>query len=171
MSTGVTVVIIPTVALVNDFYSRLDYFSINSVRLTSENDIVNQSIVDELKFLLTTPENFLLLEEKQNFYSILNSRHLLSHIFFDEAHCLEKHALFRPAYNTIRKLVTRFSEVPLTLLSATLSASSIKFLQDELNLHDALVANISGTRNDLRFKAYVVQNDSVVLECVLHAIK
>ena len=125
MMSGVTVVISPLVALMQDQVMNLNSNGIAAVALTSlnsneQNDLEFQRVVNgEVKFLYVAPERF------TNEY-FLNSLKSVNINFFviDEAHCVSEWGHeFRDDYRKLKYIKQNFANIPITCFTATATSS------------------------------------------------
>ena len=122
---GMTVVISPLIALMQDQVDRLQANGIaatfinsslsSSEQVNRERDTLNGKI----KLLYVAPERLL----TKNFLSLLDEVHNrvgLSLLAIDEAHCVSEWGHdFRPEYRQLGRLRSRYPEVPMLALTAT----------------------------------------------------
>jgi ATP-dependent DNA helicase RecQ len=132
--SGTTLVISPLIALMKDqvknlkskgikaeaIYSGLNYFEIN--------EIINNCIEREVKFLYISPERLANEEFKERLKKIN-----LNLIAIDEAHCISQWGYdFRPPYLKIAETRNDFPNVPFIALTATATGKVIDDIQQKL---------------------------------------
>ncbi|XP_078510661.1 ATP-dependent DNA helicase Q5 isoform X2 [Lissotriton helveticus] len=127
LSVGITIVISPLIALIQDQVEHLLALQIRACTLNSKLLLAERrKILDDLasekpliKLLYITPE----MAASAAFQSTLTSllaRHLLSYLIVDEAHCVSQWGHdFRPDYLKLGTLRSRIPHVPCIALTAT----------------------------------------------------
>ncbi|TGZ69138.1 hypothetical protein CRM22_003906 [Opisthorchis felineus] len=132
---GVTLVVSPLLALINDQLAHLEHLGINAITINSRlNSKQRQSLIDSLlhtsiysphfpKLLYVTPEQI----QTASFSVLANSlsnKDAISYFVVDEAHCVSEWGHdFRPAYLGLGKTrQTFFPNVPCIALTATATA-------------------------------------------------
>jgi ATP-dependent DNA helicase RecQ len=122
---GMTVVISPLIALMQD---QVDRLQANGIAATFINSSVSSSeqvnrerdtLQGKIKLLYVAPERLL----TKNFLSLLDEVHNrvgVSLLAIDEAHCVSEWGHdFRPEYRQLGRLRSRYPEVPMLALTAT----------------------------------------------------
>ncbi|XP_054448967.1 ATP-dependent DNA helicase Q5 isoform X3 [Pteronotus mesoamericanus] len=127
LAKGITIVISPLIALIQD---QVDHLLALKVRVSSLNSKLSAQEKKELlsdleqekpqtKLLYITPE----MAASASFQPTLNSlvsRHLLSYLVVDEAHCISQWGHdFRPDYLRLGALRSRLARAPCVALTAT----------------------------------------------------
>ncbi|KAK2497554.1 LOW QUALITY PROTEIN: hypothetical protein MC885_014519, partial [Smutsia gigantea] len=127
MAKGITIVVSPLIALIQD---QVDHLLALKVQVSSLNSKLSVQEKKELlsdleqekprtKLLYITPE----MAASASFQPILNSlvsRHLLSYLVVDEAHCVSQWGHdFRPDYLRLGTLRSRLAHTPCVALTAT----------------------------------------------------
>ena len=127
MSSGITVVFSPLLALIDDQVTHLKNKGIQAESLNSKTSAMDrkrvladiQSDSPRIKLLYITPE----MAASPNFQSILDRLHKLkklSRVAVDEAHCVSEWGHdFRPDYLKLGELRKRYKDVPWVALTAT----------------------------------------------------
>ncbi|NXK96329.1 RECQ5 helicase, partial [Formicarius rufipectus] len=127
LAVGITIVISPLIALIQDQVDHLlalkiKASSLNSKLSTQEKKTILADLASEkpqVKLLYITPE----MAAASSFQPTLNSlvaRHLLSYLVIDEAHCVSQWGHdFRPDYLRLGALRTRLPRTPCVALTAT----------------------------------------------------
>ena len=127
LSKGVTLVLSPLIALIEDQVCQLKAKGIRGEALNSKTPAAERKRVladlksrqPTIKLLYITPE----LAATKGFRSLLGSLHergLISRVAVDEAHCISEWGHdFRPDYMKLGDLRETFSDVPFLALTAT----------------------------------------------------
>jgi len=153
MMSGVTVVISPLVALMQDQVMNLNANMIPAVALTSlnsneQNDFeFNKVLNNEVKFLYVAPERF------TNDY-FLNQLKKVNINFFviDEAHCVSEWGHeFRDDYRKLKYIKQNFPNIAITAFTATATSS----VQDD-------ILNTLGIDNSNLFKSKIQRKNLII---------
>ncbi|XP_029293096.1 ATP-dependent DNA helicase Q5 [Cottoperca gobio] len=127
LAEGITLVISPLIALIQDQVDRLQSLNIPACSINSKLPAGERSLIladlrsssPKLKMLYITPE-MVASPSFQPCLTDLCSRGLLSYLAVDEAHCVSQWGHdFRPDYLKLGKLRGRFPGVPCLALTAT----------------------------------------------------
>lgn len=154
LSKGLTVVVSPLIALMQDQVEELDRLGIRSAYFNSslspqeKHTILNTS--HTLDLLYVSPERF----EDTSFIQFLSSLNL-SCFVIDEAHCISQwgHA-FRPHYRQLSQLKVLFPNTPIAAFTATATADVKGDIITQLNLRHPLVFESSFDRPNLTIRVY-----------------
>ncbi|XP_059159362.1 recQ-like DNA helicase BLM isoform X2 [Physella acuta] len=128
VTNGVSIIISPLKALIQDQTQRLLSLDIPAAYLSSDADTCQaQSVYNGLfqrspayKLLYVTPEKLSASEKLLNCLDNLFCRKLLTRFVIDEAHCVSQWGHdFRPDYKKLNVLRQRFPGVPMMALTAT----------------------------------------------------
>jgi ATP-dependent DNA helicase RecQ len=155
---GLTVIISPLIALMQDQVDRLSANGIeatfinstlsNQERLRREQELLNQ----DLKLLYVAPERLL----TPSFLSLLDEvqrRRGLSLLAVDEAHCVSEWGHdFRPEYRQLGSLRNRYPQTPMMALTATATERVRDDILTELRLRDPYVHIASFNRPNLYYE-------------------
>jgi len=121
MLSGVTVVISPLIALMQDQVAALNQNGISAKMLSSinsneeNNQTVNELLSGELKFIYVAPERF----TNQYFINLLKNLNI-NYFVIDEAHCVSEWGHeFRDDYRKLKDIRVNFPNTPITAFTAT----------------------------------------------------
>ena len=155
---GLTVVISPLIALMQDQVDRLRANGIAATFINSSLSLEEQyerecaALNGRLKLLYVAPERLV----NGNFLSLLDrvDRNIgLSLLAVDEAHCVSEWGHdFRPEYRQIGQLRTRYPHVPMMALTATATERVRQDILDQLRLHDPHIHIASFNRPNLYYE-------------------
>ena len=155
---GVTVVISPLIALMQDQVERLETNGIaatfiNSSLSTGERSLREKAALNgKLKLLYVAPERLL----TGGFLSMLDQieeRVGLSLLAVDEAHCVSEWGHdFRPEYRQLGKLRERYPHTPMMGLTATATQRVRADILDQLRLRDPYIYIASFNRPNLAYE-------------------
>ncbi|NWU77086.1 RECQ5 helicase, partial [Onychorhynchus coronatus] len=127
LAVGITIVISPLIALIQDQVNHLLALKIKACSLNSKMSVQEKKTIladlasekPQVKLLYITPE----MAAASSFQPTLNSlvsRNLLSYLIIDEAHCVSQWGHdFRPDYLRLGALRTRIPSTPCVALTAT----------------------------------------------------
>lgn len=141
LSKGVTLVLSPLIALIEDQVCQLRAKGIKGEALNSKTPATeSKRILADLKskqpstkLLYVTPE-LVATKSFQSLLEFLHKRRLLSRVAVDEAHCISEWGHdFRPDYLKLGDLRTTYSDVPFLALTATATKETQKSIQTNLN--------------------------------------
>ncbi len=135
---GITIVISPLIALMQDQVEGLVANGIDAAFLNSSQNFAEQKMIEDdcfsgkIKMLYVSPEKLL----SPGFSSVLQALPL-NLIAIDEAHCISSWGHdFRPEYTKLKFLKKNFN-VPIIALTATADKTTRKDILNQLNLHDS----------------------------------
>jgi ATP-dependent DNA helicase RecQ len=151
---GLTVVVSPLIALMQDQTDKLAETGVEAARLDST---VKRDIVRSQKrklrqakqgLLYVTPERL----EKPEERAWLRAQGVAL-LVVDEAHCVSQWGHdFRPAYLSVRGARAELGDPPLLALTATATPAVADDIRRELHMRDALVVRGSVLRGNLRYE-------------------
>ncbi len=157
---GLTIVISPLIALIEDQVQRLNSLGIKALALTGNippnelSRLMDNALYSHIKFLFLSPERL------QNTYvtrRLINAK--IGLIVIDEAHCISEWGHdFRPSYLKISILRDLHPETPVLALTATAKEEVIQDIIKQLKLREPLIFKQSIQRENLAFKVYKTEN-------------
>jgi len=155
---GLTVVVSPLIALMQD---QVDRLQANGIAATFINSFLTseertrrerQAINGEMRLLYVAPERLM----GANFLSLLDQVENnvgLSLIAVDEAHCVSEWGHdFRPEYRQLGQLRERYLETPTLALTATATERVRDDILEQLRLHDPYIHIASFDRPNLYYE-------------------
>lgn len=157
---GITIIVSPLIALMQDQVNTLDRKGIMAKAITSgmsyrELDItLDNARFNGYKFLYTSPERLqsaLFLER----FKLMN----VGLIVVDEAHCISEWGHdFRPSFMDIKKLREIHPEVPMIALTATATPKAKEEIIERLELKNPKIHQSNFERNNLIYSSYLSNN-------------
>jgi ATP-dependent DNA helicase RecQ len=177
---GVTIVVSPLIALMQDQVEQLKQNGINAAFINSSlEESAIQQIAQDVQngttpILYVAPERLL-----QNRFVAWLEQITIAAIAVDEAHCVSHWGHdFRPEYRRLGELKTRFPKIPFMALTATADMTTQADIQHQLGLQEPVVLKTSFDRPNIRYNvlpkykafdqivAYVKQHDgSGIIYC------
>ena len=170
---GVTIIVAPINALINEQVDVLTHKNVPALAYTSSLSKDHKSVIcnfmraGDMPFLYVSPEA--LTDATEPLRTALLCAHesgLINRVVIDEAHCIDKWGgdEFRPSFANLSNLRTIFPGVPLTALTATANLKSRKLIAQVLGMEDAKLVVGSIFRKNLHFavvnKIGVAQNNA-----------
>ena len=155
---GLTIVVSPLIALMQDQVSRLQANGIEATYINSSLPYAEGTRREQaamrgvLKLLYVAPERLV----KPSFLAFLD--HIdktvgLSLLAVDEAHCVSEWGHdFRPEYRQLGTVRKRFPHVPVLALTATATERVRQDILQQLNLHDPIIHIASFNRANLSYE-------------------
>ena len=163
---GITLVISPLIALMQDQVQNLEKIGIRAKSITSgmsfrEIDIIlDNARFGGLDFLYTSPERI-----QSNLFIERFKLMSVGLIVVDEAHCISEWGHdFRPSFQQIYRLREIHPNTPILALTATATEKVRQDIKDKLKLKNSRIQEASFKRENL---AYRVQKTSNKLERIL----
>ncbi|KAH7373519.1 hypothetical protein KP509_17G060200 [Ceratopteris richardii] len=157
---GITLVVSPLVSLIQDQIMHLSQVNIPAAYLSGSMEWQEQQqILSELnsacckfKLLYVTPEKIARSDNLFRHLESLHRRNFLARIVIDEAHCVSQWGHdFRPDYQGLGVLKTKFPLVPLMALTATATLSVKEDVVRALGLVNCIVFRQTFNRPNLRY--------------------
>ena len=153
---GITIVISPLIALIEDQVTNLNRRGIKAVALTGQLNfselerLLNNVQFGRSKFVFLSPERL------QNEYAQKRlSQMPINLITVDEAHCISEWGHdFRPAYTKIHELRTLLPDVPILALTATAKPNVVKDIETYLDLEHPKIYRTSVIRPNIAYKVH-----------------
>ncbi len=158
---GMTLVISPLIALMQDQIQALIKVGISAASITSQldfeeiNEVLNQCRLGKIKLLYIAPERL----QSQLFINSLNELNI-DLIAIDEAHCISQWGHdFRPAYLKISDIREVIPKAPILALTATAIPKVQEEIISSLKLKNVSVFKTTLKRNNLIHKVKIIQNE------------
>ena len=155
---GITVVVSPLIALMQDQVEALQANGIGATFLNSTlnaqqiNDRVNRLLRGEIQLLYVSPER-LLTPTFLDWLGQLEQQIGLAALAIDEAHCVSEWGHdFRPEYRRLREVRQRFPQLPVMALTATATQRVQQDIVQQLCLTNPFVHIASFNRSNLFYE-------------------
>ncbi len=172
---GITIVVSPLIALMQDQVDALQDNGINATYLNStlqyeeRRDRQIAILKNQVKLLYVAPER-LLNERFGLFLDRVQQDVGISAIAIDEAHCVSEWGHdFRPEYSRLKQIRQRYPRIPLQALTATATKRVRKDIVQQLNLRSPDVHVASFDRSNIHYE--VEPKDRNIYRKLLRAIK
>lgn len=154
LMTGVTVVISPLIALMQDQVKALNDLNIEASMISSSqsieqnNQTMQRLLRNELKFVYVAPERF----TSNDFVGVLQ-RVNINYFVIDEAHCVSGWGHeFRAEYRNLNRLKQFFPQTPISAFTATATKRVEEDMASSLNLNNARHFRAKTVRDNLDIK-------------------
>jgi ATP-dependent DNA helicase RecQ len=162
---GITVVVSPLIALMQDQCDKLVQLGVAAVQLNSAVDTeqvaaAEQAIADGSACIaFVTPERLV----EPAFMALLTQRHI-GLLVVDEAHCISHWGHdFRPAFTEVGTMLPRLGSPPVLALTATASDEVTADIARQLSIPAAGVLTGSSYRANLHFSVETVDDEAAKL--------
>ena len=175
LRSGVSIVVSPLIALMQDQVDALQQLGVHAAFLNSSltaeesNAITAKLLRGDLQILYVAPERLLM----PNFLGLLEEIELhigIALFAIDEAHCVSQWGHdFRPEYRKLTVLHERFPQVPRIALTATADAPTRAEIIERLALESAHQFVSSFDRPNIRYRVTQKANARQQLESFLDA--
>jgi ATP-dependent DNA helicase RecQ len=160
---GITIVISPLIALMQDQVNNLNSKGIRAKAITSgmsyrEIDVLlDNARFGALDFLYTSPERIQSTLFKERF-KLMD----VSLLVVDEAHCISEWGHdFRPSFRSISKLRELQPKVPIIALTATATEKVKEDIVSQLKLKKPKIHESSFERSNLSYEVYQSENKTI----------
>ncbi len=154
--SGMTLVISPLIALMNDQVKNLNDRGIRAVALTSELDARQVDIALEncmsgaVPFLYLSPERL-----RTEIVRMRLPQMKITMIAVDEAHCISEWGYdFRPSYRLIREVRDALPNIPVLALTASATPEVVDDIQEQLDFKSPHVIRKSFGRPNLAYRVW-----------------
>ena len=158
--SGVTLVISPLIALMNDQVTHLKRIGISATSIHSgmyRNEVIRHLDAAQfggLKLLYISPERLQQPEFAQRLPSLP-----VQLLVIDEAHCISQWGYdFRPAYLEIARVRDHFPDIPILALTATATQKVIDDISRQLSLKNPQIFRAEFLRPNLKFGVLKVED-------------
>lgn len=175
LKPGVTIVVSPLIALMQDQVQTLQDNGIGATFLNSTisgievRQRANQILSGQIKLLYAAPER-LLTEPFLDFLQRVQIEIGIASIAIDEAHCVSEWGHdFRPEYRQLRQLRRHYPDVPFLALTATATQRVQQDIIQQLELRQPLIHVSSFNRQNLYYEVRPKQKQSY--RDLLHLIR
>ena len=162
---GITVVVSPLIALMQDQCDKLLQLGVAAVQLnsaveTEQAAAAERAIADgNARVAFVTPERLV----EPAFMALLAQRHI-GLLVVDEAHCISHWGHdFRPAFTEVGTMLPKLGAPPVLALTATASDEVTADIARQLNIPPAGVLTGSSYRPNLRFSVETMDDDAAKL--------
>jgi ATP-dependent DNA helicase RecQ len=177
LKTGVTIVVSPLIALMQDQVTALKENGIGATFLNStltgrESNQRSQAILNgAIKLVYVAPER-LFAEQFLEFLNIIKGKMGIAGFAVDEAHCVSEWGHdFRPEYRQLSRIRQLHPDVPVIGLTATATERVRADISQQLELHQPYVHVASFNRSNLYYEVVPKQGNEQTYTNLLRQIK
>ena len=169
MRGGLTLVISPLIALMQDQVENLNRRNIPAAMISSaqsqqaQDEVIGLCKTGAVKFLYCSPEKI----KSESFYRILKQMPVTM-LAVDESHCISQWGNdFRPAYLEIAAIREVLTDVPCIALTASATPPVVQDICDKLMLRNPFISKGSFRRSNLRYFVLYEENpEAKMLEVI-----
>jgi len=177
LKTGVTIVVSPLIALMQDQVTALKENGIGATFLNStlsgrESNQRSQAILNgAIKLIYVAPER-LFAEQFIEFLNIVKNKIGIAGFAIDEAHCVSEWGHdFRPEYRQLKQIRQLYPDVPVIALTATATERVRADISQQLELKQPYIHIASFNRNNLYYEVVPKQGTEKSYVDLLRQIK
>ena len=177
LKTGVTIVVSPLIALMQDQVTALKENGIGATFLNStlsgrETNQRSQAILNgAIKLIYVAPER-LFAEQFLEFLNIIKNKIGIAGFAIDEAHCVSEWGHdFRPEYRQLSRIRQIFPDVPMIGLTATATERVREDISQQLELKNPYIHVASFNRSNLYYEVVPKQGNEQTYVNLLRQIK
>ncbi|PZO39819.1 MAG: DNA helicase RecQ [Pseudanabaena frigida] len=177
LKTGVTIVVSPLIALMQDQVTALKENGIGATFLNStlsarESNQRSQAILNgAIKLIYIAPER-LFAEQFLEFLNIVKNKIGIAGFAIDEAHCVSEWGHdFRPEYRQLSRIRQIYPDVPMVGLTATATERVREDISQQLELKQPYIHVASFNRSNLYYEVIPKQGNEQSYINLLHQIK
>jgi ATP-dependent DNA helicase RecQ len=144
-----SIVVSPLLSLMEDQQLQLSKLGIKSTCLngnTGYNSLMKRNtIISKNSVVYTTPEYF-----SNNLHMFISQKENIGLFAVDEAHCMSSWGHdFRSSYKSLNKIPGNFKNIPIMLLSATMTPTVTEDIFDIMGIEEAELYNLGTKRDNL----------------------
>ena len=177
LKSGVTIVVSPLIALMQDQVTALKENGIGATFLNStlsnrENNLRSQAILNgAIKLIYVAPER-LFAEQFLEFLNIIKGKMGIAGFAIDEAHCVSEWGHdFRPEYRQLSRIRQLYADVPMIGLTATATERVREDISQQLELKQPYIHVASFNRSNLYYEVVPKQGNEQSYTNLLRQIK
>ncbi len=177
LKTGVTIVVSPLIALMQDQVTALKENGIGATFLNStlsgrETNQRSQAILNgAIKLVYVAPER-LFAEQFLEFLNIIKNKMGIAGFAIDEAHCVSEWGHdFRPEYRQLSRIRQIYPDVPMIGLTATATERVREDISQQLQLQQPYIHVASFNRSNLYYEVVPKQGNEQTYVNLLRQIK
>ena len=171
MMAGITIIVTPLIALMQDQVRQLTNMGIQALAIhtgMNARDIdikLDNCVYGDIKFLYVSPERL-----QTDLFKARLSKMPVNLLVVDEAHCISEWGYdFRPAYLHIAEIRTLIPKVPVLALTATATAQVKLDIIDKLQMGRAQLFQVSFARENLSYQVEKTEDKFASLTRLLNS--